>query len=204
MTEQDPEQSKAEDKQSIRLFLIYIGVGLLLFGLVMSVDLVPDVLQMAGGPETLTLAQAAEVANSDRTYARIEGGEWDCATLRQESRNSDIVLRNSAGPIIGDPIFYEIFYTDTSQQTVVFVSLSGEVECDDLTAHGPTGYLYAMSDDNRQTLTNDARLARFVNAETFLEFCGFCGLENSLNGVALGALLLLSGFWLVVAGRSIR
>jgi hypothetical protein len=57
-----------------------------------------------------------------------------------------------------------------------------------------------MSDSKQQDLTNDARLARFFDATEFLEFCDYCGPENSLIGVAFGVVFALAGIAILIVG----
>jgi hypothetical protein len=95
----------------------------------------------------------------------------------------------------------EIFYVNAARDAVALVVLSGSVECVDLESQVPSGYVYAMEDGLRQTLTNDARLARYFDADTFLEVCGYCGYDNSLLGVILGILFGASGIGLLILRR---
>jgi len=97
-----------------------------------------------------------------------------------------------------------VFFINESREVIAFVTLSGEVACDELAAEGPSGYLYAMSDRTRQELTNDARLARYITAESYMEFCGYCGRDNSLIGAVFGVVFTLGGLAMVVFGRRLR
>ncbi len=191
------EQSKA--RPSSQRWLAISGAVLVFVGLYISVFLIPDVIETASGPQTLTLAQAAEVAHAERTYARIEDGAWDCDTLRQVRGLSSSALRY--GNMREETKYSDIFFTNDSSDVVVFVTLSGDVNCDDLDEQRPTGYLYSMNSATQQELTNDARLARYFTTDTFLEFCGYCGQSNSLIGAVFGVVFLLAGVGLIVAGR---
>lgn len=194
------EQQDAARRQ-LRRWLPIAGIIMLLLGLYVSVFLIPDVIQTASGPQSLSLAAAADVAHAERTYARLEGGTWDCATLREVRGLSGSSLRY--GTRREETRYSEIFFTDSSRDVVVFVTLSGEVDCADLVEQRPTGYLYTMSPDLRQELTNEARLARYFTADTFLEFCGYCGQENSLIGAVFGVVFIVSGAAMIIAGRRI-
>jgi hypothetical protein len=183
---------------------LLIGVGgiLLFLGFYISAFLVPDVIKAASGPESMTLQEAAEVAGPTQTYARLENGTWDCATLTHVRRLVPSYRRYASRQ--EETSSTEIFFTEDSRQVVAFVTLSGEVECNDLTGEVPAGYLYAMSDDTRQELTNDARLARYFEAESFLEFCGYCGRDNSLIGAIFGVAFTILGGAMIIYGRRLR
>ena len=182
---------------------LFIGGGILLFlGLYISAFLIPDVIKAASGPQSMTLQQAAQVASASQTYARIENGTWHCDTLTQVNSLVPIYRRYDTR---GDRAqSTEIFFTDDSRNVVVFVTLSGEVECDDLTGKVPSGYLYTMSDRTRQELTNDARLAPYFTTDTFLEFCGYCGRDNSLIGAVFGISFIVLGIGMIIYGRKLR
>lgn len=196
-------EEQIASRRTLRRWL-YIGGGVLLFiGVYISAFLIPDVVRSASGPESMTLAEAAAVAGSEQTYARVEGGTWDCDTLVQVIGLSPS-HRRYGSPLEEDTKSTEIFYTDDSREVVVFVTLSGEVECADLAGDVPSGYLYAMSSGTRQELTNDARLARYFDSDTFLEFCGYCGRENSMIGAVFGMVFLVGGLGMIVSARRMR
>ena len=178
-----------------RRTLLMLGGFLIAFSLYLMVFLVPDVLRTAGGPQSVTLEQAAAIANTESAYVTIEDGEWDCRTIEYVRGRSSTNSRRI------ETRFTEIFLTDGANpdQIVLFASMSGEMTCDDFEIlDQPTGYLTRMSDGKQQELTNDARLARYFDATDFLEFCGYCGTENSLIGAIVGVVLFLGGlfvFW---------
>jgi hypothetical protein len=182
------------------------GVALLGIGLYISALLIPDVVETAGGPQRLTLAQAARVAGPERTYASVEGGSWDCETLREVRGPSATSLRHRFGPLSNRQVtrYTEVFFTDSARDVVLFVTLAGEVRCADLAQQAPTGYLYTMSAGTRQELTDQARLARFFTANTFLEFCGYCGQSNSLIGAVFGGVFTLAGGALLATSLRLR
>jgi len=195
-----------EEQQASRRTLggwfLGVGIVLLLFGLYISAFLVPDVIRTMSGPQPMTLAEAANAATTERTYARLEGGSWECDTLTpveglSPSHRRYEVLREEIKTT-------EIFFTDAAREVVAFVTLSGEVECDELSEELPSGYLYAMSTRTRQELTDDARLARYTDASHFLEFCGYCGRDNSMIGAVFGIVFTLGGGAMVVSGRNFR
>jgi len=198
------EQIKANRTQ--RHLVIGTGVALLLLGIYISIFLIPDALQTSGGPRQLTMDQAADVANPERTYATVEGGSWDCETLQSVRglSGSRVMYGPPSSRFREETKFTEIFYTGDDNRVVMLVTLSGDVDCDDLVGQFPTGYLYAMSDGTRQELTNEARLARYFMSDTFLEFCGYCGQGNSLIGAVFGVVFILCGVGLIVFGRKIK
>jgi len=140
------------------------------------------------------MAQAAQAATNSATYAIIEDGRWDCDTIEY------IRGRSSTNSQRIETRFTNIFREDGSGEIVLLASLSGEVSCADLDGWQLTGYLTRMSDARQQELTNAARLARYFDATTFLEFCGYCGAGNSLIGVIFGVVITLAGVALLVTG----
>lgn len=197
------ERELTDEQLKARFFLRHVmpifGIILLMLGLAISAVLIPDVIETAAGPQVLTLSQAAAVANAQRTYARIEDGAWDCETLNVVRGISANALRY--GYIREETRYSEVFFTDNLRAVVVFVTLSGGVTCDDLSRQWPAGYLYAMHDDTRQELTNEARLARYFTTDTFLELCGYCGQDNSSIGVVFGLIFIVWGLIMFVFGR---
>ncbi|MEQ8676413.1 MAG: hypothetical protein RLP44_04860 [Aggregatilineales bacterium] len=201
MSEEQPIK-EAPSPKPVNPRVPYIIGGILLFvGLYISAFLIPDVIKSFGGPQTLTLAEAVEVANAQQTYARIEDGTWDCATLTQVQGRSPSYSRYGVSRT--ETRFTEIFYTADAQEIVMFVTLSGEVDCADLDGESPEGYLYSMSNSTRRELTNGARLARYFTTDTFLELCGYCGQENSLIGAVFGITFTLLGVAVVLYGRKL-
>lgn len=199
-------ERQAEALRAFRRWGPLWGALLLGLGLYISVFLIPDVIETAVGPQRLTPAQAAQVAGPERTYARVEGGAWDCETLREVRGPSATSLRHRFDPLSDRQVtrYTEVFFTDPARDVVLFVTLSGEVRCADLDQQAPTGYLYTMSDGTRQDLTNEARLARYFMAETFLEFCGYCGQSNSLIGALFGVGFTLAGVALLATALRLR
>lgn len=200
MTEQNaPTEEQIAARRTLGRWIWIGGLLFVFFGLYLLAFLVPDVIRGLSGPEAFSLSEAAEVASSEQTYARIEGGTWDCDTLTYVEGLSAAQL--TYGRFREETQYTEIFYTDDSQDVVVFVTMSGAVDCDDIAGDDPDGYLYSMSSGMRQELTNDARLARYFNTDTFLEFCDYCGPNNSLIGTGFGLASLLGGIGLFIWGR---
>lgn len=190
---EQPQQPKQQKLFSRRVLLIAGGV-VLFFALYLLIFLVPDAIQALSGPPTLTLAQAADVATAETTYAAIADGAWDCNTINyvrgpSSTNRLNIITR-----------YTEAFRTDTKGGIVLLARMSGEMSCADLQAADLSGYLTRMSADTRQELTNEARLARFFEAEHFLEICGYCGETNSLIGAGIGTLVAVGGIALIVVG----
>lgn len=176
---------------------VLISAGVLLFvGLYISAFLIPDVLATAGGPETMTLAHAGEIATNTNTYVQIEDGVWDCDTIDYIYGWSSTSKRNEIKST-------EVFITDDASPVniVMLTTMSGEQSCLDLRETTPTGYLTRMTEDTKQDLTNDARLARYFDATVFLDLCGYCGQENSMIGAVFGMVFLLAGVGLFIFGR---
>ena len=170
---------------------------ILFFGLYLLAFLVPDVLQTAGGPQSMTLERAAEVATDESLYVSLEDGTWDCDTLvhiRRRSATGSAGTKTTAST--------EIFLTDgrTSPKVVIFATLSGKLLCSDFDGLLPTGYLTLMSSNEQQDLTNNARLARFFSSDSVLALCGYCGTENSMIGLIFGIVITLGGIGVLILG----
>jgi hypothetical protein len=183
-------------------YILGMGIVLLLLSVYLLAFLLPDTLAAMQGPQAMTMAEAGAVASDNRLYASLTDGEWDCDTLREVRGLSVTSLRY--GRLREETRSTEIFYVSNARDTVALVVLSGTVACNDLESQVPSGYVYAMEDGLRQSLTNDARLARYFDAETFLEVCGFCGYDNSLIGVIFGFVFAASGVGLLFLYRTLR
>lgn len=202
MTRPQFTEEQVAAQRTLQRGLPILGSVLLILGLYVSAFLIPDVIKTAAGPQRLSLTQAAQLAGEEPLYARIENGAWDCETLRQVRGLSATALRY--GRMREETRHAEVFFTDETRRVVVFVTLSGAVTCDDLARQWPDGYLYAMNGDTRQELTNDARLARYFTTETFLEFCDYCGPQNSLIGAGFGIVFTLGGIAILIAWRRLK
>jgi hypothetical protein len=179
--------------------MLGLGIVLVLLSVYVLAFLLPDTLASIQGPQAMTMAEAGADASDTRLYASLTDGEWDCATRREVRGFSPSSLRYGRPSV--ETRSTEIFYVNAARDAVALVVLSGSVECVDLESQVPSGYVYAMEDGLRQTLTNDARLARYFDADTFLEVCGYCGYDNSLLGVILGILFGASGIGLLILRR---
>lgn len=202
MTNSNLTEEQLAAQRTLQRGLPILGAVLLVLGLYISAFLIPDVVKTAVGPQVLSLTEAAQLAAEEPLYARIQGGAWDCETLQQVRGLSATALRY--GRVREETRYSDVFFTDDTRAVVVFVTLSGAVTCDDLARQWPEGYLYAMSGDTRQELTNEARLARYFTTETFLEFCGYCGRQNSLIGAVFGVVFTLGGIAMLIAWRRLK
>jgi len=194
--ENDTQKSKPNPKKNKRITMITAGV-VLLFGVYLLAFLVPDVLRTASGPQTMTLDRAAEVATDQSLYVSLEDGLWDCQTINHVVRRSP-----NTGTGSRTTTDTEIFVTDdrTQPNVSIFVRMSGRLLCADFDGLTPTGYLTQMSSDEQQTLTSNARLAKFFRADSFLSLCGYCGTENSMIGAVFGIVITLAGIGLFIFG----
>lgn len=183
--------------QTLRRIVLISGVLLIVFGAYLLAFLVPDVLRTLPGPEIMTLAHAAEVAGGDSLYATIEDGRWDCSTI-EYIRGRASSSASSVPRIITR--YTEIFLTDGASrpETVMLTRMSGEMDCGDFDGLVPTGYLTRMTGDKRSEL--GSRLSPFSSAGNLLEFCGYCGTDNSLIGLIAGIVLVVGGLALVFFG----
>lgn len=191
MANETQEKPKA-NKRSVMI----IGIVVLGFGLYLSAFLVPDVIRSASGPENITLIQAAEIANDQSTYVKIEDAIWNCETIEYVRGPS------SSGTRQITTRFTEIFLTDESnpEQIVVLAKMSGELECSDFETAEFAGYLTQMSSSKQQELIDEARLALYYDAAHFMELCGYCRQENSLIGAVFGVVITIAGLFILGLG----
>lgn len=156
--------------------------------------LLPDFVRSSRGPQSWTMTEAAARATETDAYVTIPDGEWMCETITY--------LRGPSGSnrLQTTTRYTEVFRTDASGAVVVLAKLSGEVECPELLEMELSGYVQRMSAARQQELRNEARLARFFNATSFLEICGYCGPTNSLIGVLFGSGFALAGIVMLVWG----
>lgn len=202
MSERKLTDEQIQSRQTLGRITQVTGILFVLFGIYVSIFLIPDVIQTASGPQSLTLEEAAEVANEERTYVQLTDGTWDCDTVVYALGLAP--MYNRYDRLETETKSTEIFLTGDDNEVVVLVVLSGEVECADVSDTLPAGYLYAMSDSTRQELTNDARLARYFMTDTFIELCGYCGRDNSLIGAVFGVISILSGVGLIIWSRNLK
>jgi len=195
-------EEQITSRHTLGRMLFISGIVCLLLGLYVSVFMIPDMIRTMSGPQSVTLEEASQIASAERTYVSIVDGRWHCDTLSYVEGFSTIHLRH--GTLEEEIKLTEIFYTSDAQDIVVYVTLSGELDCDDIAGQSPSGDLFTMYADTRQELTNDARLVRYIEADTFLELCGFCGQDNSLIGAIFGIIFVLSGMGLIVFGRNLK
>ncbi|MCB9455435.1 MAG: hypothetical protein H6671_05575 [Anaerolineaceae bacterium] len=183
--------------RTVRRIMLISGLLLILFGAYLLAFLVPDVLRTLPGPEVMTLAHAAEVAGDDSLYATIEDGRWDCSTIEYIRGRASSSASNVPRIITR---YTEIFLTDgTSQPEIaMLVLMSGEMDCGNFDGLLPTGYLTRMTSDKRSDL--GSRTATFSSGVNLLEFCGYCGTDNSLIGLIAGIVLVVGGLVLLFFG----
>jgi len=176
-------------KTQVRSVLIG-GIVLLFLGGYVLAFLIPDVIRTAGGPTTYTVNEAAEAVTSE-VYATVEDGVWVCDSIAYVRGLS------SSGTRRIEVKSTNAFYTDTDAEVAIWVSLSGEVDCDELQSVIPTGYLEPLQQSTRMDLAGDGQMRNVSTANTFFEMCGFCGTENSLIGVGFGSTFVILGLGLL-------
>lgn len=202
MTESPKTEKQVKLKQQQARWFLIIGIVVLLFGLYISAFMIPDTINSLSGPQSMTLSESRQIASTEWTYALIEDGTWDCDTLYAVRGLS--ARHGRYGSLKEETKFTEIFFTDNTQDVVMLVTLSGEQDCNDIVEQQPTGYLYSMDDGTKQELINDARLARYFDTDTFLEFCGYCGGSNSLIGAVFGIFFMVCGIALLIMYRTVK
>lgn len=202
MSEPQLTEKQIASRRSLARWMAILGAVFLFFGLYVSAFLIPDVIQTASGPQSMPLTEAAQLANSEQTYARLENGTWDCDSLRQIRGFSPMYHRYDR--LEEETKFTEVFYTDESREIVALVTLSGEVDCEDLANEKPSGYLYAMDSRTKSDLTRSGRLAPYTMSDSYLDFCGYCGRDNSLIGAAFGIFFTLCGLGLLIVAWNLR
>ena len=194
--ESETQKPKKDPAKNRRIVLITAGV-ILFCGLYLLAFLVPDVLNTASGPASMSLEAAAEVANDESLYVSLEDGTWDCDTIKHIRRRS---ATGNAGTMTTAATEIFLRDTQTAPDVLVFATMSGEMTCGDFDGLTATGYLTLMSEDQQQDLANEVRLAKFINADTILALCGYCGTENSMIGLIFGIVTTLGGIAVLIIG----
>jgi hypothetical protein len=161
----------------------------LLLSLFLLAVYVPQMSVTGAGPEQMTLAQIAKVANSDYRYIAVEDGKWDCNTIKH--------IKEFLSSEIGTT---EIIFTDEANpsQIVLLVSMSGKVNCRDFETVKLSGLLKRMDKDKKQKLLEEDRLASYTEASDFLEICGYCDHGNTRGLVMIGGCFGVSGPLLLI------
>lgn len=189
------ETTISDPKRQKRIFIIS-GALLTLFSIYLLAFLLPDFIRSLAGPDAMTLSEAAEIATDENRYVTLTDGAWECDTIsyvRGYSSSSRRIETKST----------EIFAVNRDGSTVALVALSGEVNCSDLDDIPLTGYLAGMTPEREQTLTDEVRLARFVDREAVVELCSYCGTTNSLIGTLFGFAFAILGIGLLIWGLRI-
>lgn len=187
--------TEAQQKRQGRIATLALGWPLFLLGIYIMIFLGPDVVRSLSGPVPTTLADAAAVATETSRYVTITDGEWECDTIQ--------VVRGRSSSTSGQTDrLTEVFLTNAGGEVVVLVSMSGRWDCDELSGVDPlSGYLERATEDLVQDLTNEVRLARFINREHVLELCGYCGTANSAGGLIASVIMILIGGAFVYTGH---
>ena len=202
MSEQRLSEEQMASRRTLARWLFILGGLLLIFGLYLAAFMIPDFIKALSGPQSMSLEEAVQLAGEEQVYARLEDGEWDCDSVSyvegfvRSYRRYEVVREETK--------FTEVLFTDEPREIVTLVTLSGEVNCDGLSGEVPSGYLYSMSDETREELSDDGRLRGYRSADHFLEFCGYCGRDNSLIGVIFSLVFTLCGAGMVVYGFKLR
>ncbi|MFK7801621.1 MAG: hypothetical protein AB8G95_08325 [Anaerolineae bacterium] len=199
MTQSAPNSDPAKQKRT----LLIAGGVCLFFSIYLLIFLLPDFIKSLAGPELMTLAQAAEQAKEESLaeasmYVSFTDGEWQCDTIKY------VIGYTSTGSDRIETQATELFLTNASGEVVVLAQMSGELDCADFDGLSAEGYVTKMTSDRQQELTNDVRLARFINGENYLELCGYCGQTNSLIGTLFGFAFLLGALALLYFGWRIK
>ena len=194
MTENPPKQLTPEQikaNATLARYARYGGIFFIVFGILLIVPLASDLASVIGGAQDYTISEVAEVANDERTYARLTDGEWDCNTLAyiEGYSGSDLYMRRLySGTSVRTT---EVLRVDRDNNIAVWVSLSGRVECDDLSNMEAVGYLYAT--DAKPSGLNISMRNAIRNSDEVLELCGWCGADNSLIGFAFSIGFIVLG-----------
>lgn len=186
-------QTEKEKRQG-RFATLALGWPLLLLGIYIQIFLVPDFVRSLAGPEPTSLAQAAEIEADVSRYVSFTDGSWDCDTIE--------VIRGRSSSTSGQTDrLTEAFYTNDGGSVLVLVQMSGRWDCAELQAVDPlSGYLERATSSRVDDLTNDVRLARFINRQHVLELCGYCGTTNSLGGLIASVIMVILGGGFLYAG----
>lgn len=178
--------------------IIIGGLAIILFFGYIMAFLLADVIQNARPPKPMTLSDAASEAADEQIWVAIEDGVYDCDSITY------VYGRSATNPQVREIRNTEIFRTDETGEIVLFVTLSGRQSCQEIQNAPLKGYLTRMSAGQRQALTNEVRLAKYINASAYLEICGYCGPANSWLGLAISSVALLIGLALLVVGLRLR
>lgn len=184
-----PEQIAA--RATLARYARYGGIAFIIFGILLFVPLASDLFTVIGGAQDYTTRAVAEVANDERTYARLTDGEWNCDTISyiEGYSGSDLYMRRLyAGTSVRTT---EVLRVDNANDIAVWVSLSGRVTCDDLANIEAVGYLYAT--DGKPSGLNNSMRSVIRNSDVVLELCGWCGAENSMIGFGFSVAFMLLG-----------
>jgi hypothetical protein len=147
-----------------------------------------DIFSVPSDPNILSMSDAARQAGEERIYVAIADGVWDCESLYYITGPSATNRQRTTTR------FTEGFLTDPSGEILMHASMSGRKTCAELMSETTAGYLSLMDPDKQQELTNEVRLAKYINADTYLELCGYCSPTNSWIGIIMSSMCLIAVF----------
>ncbi len=140
------------------------GVSSLLTGL--------DAVNAPSEPERLSITAAAHKAYENpgaNLWVIIDGGEWDCHTIRYYD--------------VGDETHTDVFLVDNSKQIIILATFTKQLSCDEIQEQQITGFLRSMQDRRLEIFKRDfqSELAAYENANQLLDLCTTCSKGNSLG-----------------------
>lgn len=148
-------------------------------------------------PERLSIADAAQKAYVNpgaNLWVIIDGGEWDCHTIRYYD--------------VGEKTNTDVFLVDSTKQVIVLATFTKQLSCDEIHEQPVTGYLDSMQDRRLEIFKRDFQpeLATYPNADRLLDLCTTCSKGNSFGLSIVFGLVGLGAFivWPLVAWENNR
>ena len=155
--------------------LVAAAFGFLGFSSWQDLQTMPEV------PETLTLSEVIlKLEEAEDVWVELEWVEWDCDNIVSSGGGSDDRT--------------DVIFTDESHQILGRAIFSSQVTCADLPDGAVEGVLRRMSEGVYERLPERGfDLADYADAETRLSLCTYCGRDNSMLAVILGAIFVPLG-----------
>jgi hypothetical protein len=143
-------------------------------------------------PEALSLSDAIHRVNTEEDiWVEIEWVEWDCSNIVYSGAGSDADA--------------EVIFTNEAHSVLGVAKFSNRQTCEDLAEGTAVGVLRRMSESFYERLPQRGfDLAGYVNVDSRVHLCTYCGRGNSMLGVICSATFVPLGLMMYPLCLSLR
>lgn len=146
----------------------------------LGVSSLQDLRSLPEAPTVLTTVQFAEALQSqERIWVILRNPQWDCSTLVTTTT--------------GENTDTEVFIRDPENSVAILTTFTDPTECASLDPAQVVGVGYPISEQYKQILEQEGRLASVRNYRTLAALCTTCGRQNSQGLLILSAVFVVIG-----------